>query len=372
MPRTKKRASRSSTSTSASSKTHRHAPLKRPTSNTQKRLWQLTQRYRHVGRPLSQRSWVGCDCAGACEPATCSCLRDQAPCRQSCVCGPTCAHQFPVCECTDGCAVGGERKKCPCYQMHYQYREGCGCFSTEGRICDDENELPKTEVKESEIPSAGLGLFAKEDIEKGRLIGVMAGEIEPNPEDPDFDCFEIADGISLRCSKEGVYYAHERHHKDANAEYRYMEGKRKREMVLRAMRYIGENDEITAQYRENGKDPCFDIYPVKGAYAMILGDTDGAKEPWVGKILSVDEKQGLTVQWLLRKEGLHWIPSPIREKIELKPGELIMTKGWVDTVDWESFIRVVWVNEEEPDGVLNKNTWWWTRRYDAVKQKMLD
>jgi SET domain-containing protein len=56
-------------------------------------------------------------------------------------------------------------------------------------------------IKESEIPSAGLGLFAAEHIEKGRLIGVMEGEIEPNPEETDLDCFEIANGgCGLRTS----------------------------------------------------------------------------------------------------------------------------------------------------------------------------
>lgn len=124
---------------------------------------------------------------------------------------------------------------------------------------------------------------------------------------------------------------------------------------------------------DNYRDPCFDVYPVKGAYAQILGDTNGEKEPWVGKILSVSQKQGLTVQWLLRPQDLNWMPESVSKQIELKPGEHIMTEGWVDTIEWESFIRVVWMNEEEPEqDVQNKNTWWWTRRYDAVREKMLD
>lgn len=266
MPRPKKSAS------SSRSSTPRFTPLARPTPNTQKLLRKLQKDYPHVGRPLSQSNWVGCDCVGACRRATCSCLRDNAPCRQSCQCGPACADQFPVCQCRDGCAVGTKRKNCPCYLEYYQCREGCGCFASHGSICDDDNDLPKTEIKESDIPSAGLGYFAKEDIGKGRLIGVLEGEIEPNPEEPDFDCFEIANGayfvrrgasplivlvlmddigISLRCSKQGIYYVHELHHSEANAEYRYMEGKRRRETVSRAKRDIMKGEEITAQYSEN-------------------------------------------------------------------------------------------------------------------------
>jgi SET domain-containing protein len=131
---------------------------------------------------------------------------------------------------------------------------------------------PATEIRTSKIPSAGLGLFALEEIKQGRLIGRMEGEVEPNPNEPDFDCFEIADGgqiskafmmwfgmtdsctgISLRCSREGIYYANEKRFAEANAEFRYMEGKRRREMVLRARRDIEAGEEICAQYSDGKK-----------------------------------------------------------------------------------------------------------------------
>jgi hypothetical protein len=110
------------------------------------------------------------------------------------------------------------------------------------------DSLPRTEIRTSGVPSAGLGLFAAQDIGKRQLIGVLEGVIEPNPEEPDFDVFEIAEGISLRCYKTGIYYANEKRAKLANAEYRYMEGKRRREMVLIAKRDIRDGEEIFAQY----------------------------------------------------------------------------------------------------------------------------
>jgi hypothetical protein len=80
----------------------------------------------------------------------------------------------------------------------------------------------------------------------------------------------------------------------------------------------------------------------------------------------------ITVQWLLRERDLHFIPNSIRKTLHPRPGEHIMTTGWIDTLEWESFIRVVWVNEKEPDEEeINGNTWWWSRTYDAVKEKMI-
>jgi hypothetical protein len=119
---------------------------------------------------------------------------------------------------------------------------------------------------------------------------------------------------------------------------------------------------------------CVDVYnPEEGDYALILGQGEDKHEHWVAKILAVDEEAGLTIQWMLRDKDLSWIPKPVRERIHLKPGEHIMTKGWIDKVSWKSFVRVVRVMEEEPqEEGMNTNSWWWTRTYDAVKQVMLD
>lgn len=55
---------------------------------------------------------------------------------------------------------------------------------------------------------------------------------------------------SLRCSKEGAYFTNEMLFKEANAEFRYMEGKRRREIVIRAKRDIKAGEEITSQYTD--------------------------------------------------------------------------------------------------------------------------
>jgi SET domain-containing protein len=117
-----------------------------------------------------------------------------------------------------------------------------------GGECLDLDHFPKTEVRISKLPSAGLGLFAAEDIKKGTVIGVFEGEVEPNVDESSHDCFEIAEGISLRCNKMGVYYANEQRDRKANARFRYLEGKRRREMIIIAKTDIKKGGEITTQY----------------------------------------------------------------------------------------------------------------------------
>ncbi|KAF2246802.1 hypothetical protein BU26DRAFT_521222 [Trematosphaeria pertusa] len=329
-------------------------------------LHALSKRYPNLQQPLKRTHWEGCRCAGTCTPTTCTCLQDGAPCRQSCKCGPSCEHQFPPCTCkTNGGACG---EKCPCYLAHHQCSTACACPDDK---CDDENNLPEVEVKDSQIPSAGLGLFAKQDIEKRRLIGWLEGQVEPHPKEPDFDCFDIAKDHSLRCSKEGAYFTNEMLFKEANAEFRYMEGKRRREIVIRAKRDIKAGEEITSQYTDRKQPPCFPPEDFQtGSYVLVKGE--GEDDPWVAQIVSMGAgKKKMTVQWLLRKQDLGIIPPPLRKSIRLDKGELIMTEGWRDILDWETMIRVIYVREERPeDDELGSNVWWWTRCYDAKKKKL--
>ncbi|KAH7116118.1 hypothetical protein B0J11DRAFT_618485 [Dendryphion nanum] len=247
------------------------------------------------------------------------------------------------------------------------------CACVYDGICGAESELPKTEARISKIPGAGLGLFACEDIKKGTLIGVFEGKVIQSPKGPNWDLFDIAKGFSLDCAKEGPYFANEQAHNIANAQFGYMESKRRREITLRAKQDIETDEEITAQYGDPKSGPCFpsdDLRP--GIYALITGqESVGKIEPWFAKILEVEKQVKIKVQWLLRKQDLHYMPSHIRKGINLEDGELIMTKGWIDTISGLTFQQVVLVSEERPKGDLCTNTFWWTRTYDAKKQKMV-
>jgi hypothetical protein len=77
------------------------------------------------------------------------------------------------------------------------------------------------------------------------------------------------------------------------------------------------------------------------------------------------------VQWLLRKEDLHFIPQSLRSEIKLDKGEHLMTKNWEQRVEWDTFIQTVCVANERPKGRLNNNLYWWEKIYDAKIQAIL-
>lgn len=119
------------------------------------------------------------------------------------------------------------------------------------------------------------------------------------------------------------------------------------------------------------RPPCFPPEDFQtGSYVLVKGE--GEDDPWVAQIVSMGAgKKKMTVQWLLRKQDLGIIPPPLRKSIRLDKGELIMTEGWRDILDWETMIRVIYVREERPeDDELGSNVWWWTRCYDAKKKKL--
>jgi hypothetical protein len=95
------------------------------------------------------------------------------------------------------------------------------------------------------------------------------------------------------------------------------------------------------------------------------------QEPWVGKILSLRHEKYLHVQWLLRKEDLHFVPWPLRSEINLDKSEHLMTKNWEQTVDWDTFIQTIRVAQQRPKGRLNDHLYWWERVYDAKEQSLL-
>jgi hypothetical protein len=243
-----------------------------------------------------------------------------------------------------------------------------------GDTCNiDSGVWPKVEIRESEILSAGKGMFAAEPIEKKRMIARFEGTVEKHVNRNDFDLFDIANERSLVCKREGAYWINEKTYRHANAEYRYMEGCRRREIVAFAKRDIKAGEEIYAQYSDKTNNfPLRD--PELGDYVLICGERDDKKEyeNWVGKLIGIDENKNLKVQWLLRKEDLYWMPDKIRKKISLGTGELIMTTGWEATCSWSTFVQTVYVREGMPSGELNTNSWWWQRQYDAVKQKMVE
>jgi hypothetical protein len=77
------------------------------------------------------------------------------------------------------------------------------------------------------------------------------------------------------------------------------------------------------------------------------------------------------MHWLISKNDLDWLPPKLRRSVKLKEGEHLMTEGWIETHDYETFIQGVHVHEEQPE-ILNTNTWWWTRKYDEINQEILD
>lgn len=404
-----------------SSSTTSRLPKSKP-KKTPRDPWKLQKTlYPNLGKPLSQNNYVGCDCrsasnpSAACQPGKCSCLRDGSSCRQSCMCGPACSHQFPACNCKGGkCG-----SNCPCWSFYFLCGGGCSCFGCSGsgsgsrgsRLragdwkgglndeqtsqkaatttspagpsaaggCLSTSHLPKTEIRESGVPAAGRGLFASQPIPKRTIIGVLEGVIEPNPSEPDFDVFEVADGISLRCHRSGIYFANERAAHRANAEFRYLEGSRRREMVLISKKDIRAGDEIFAQYTAAGSEPLYDVGaramwpPDEGEYALVLGEgAEGPEELWVAKILRVRDRD-FDVQWLIQPGDLDWIAEDVRRDLVLRPGEHVMCRGWTQRLAWENFVRTVSVKEGVPERErMNRNTWWWTRTYDAVRQRMVE
>jgi SET domain-containing protein len=77
------------------------------------------------------------------------------------------------CTCKDACVAGS----CPCYMNDFECDASlCHCKDC-GNMEVQCGRQPKLKVGDSGIAGGGLGAYACEDIEKGRLVAVYIGEI---------------------------------------------------------------------------------------------------------------------------------------------------------------------------------------------------
>jgi SET domain-containing protein len=230
---------------------------------------QKSQRgYQNITNFLNQRDPDHCNHEGDCIESRCACADNKTTCRPSCKCGHECPRHFPSCECTGSCG-----SDCVCIQYSREcdpLRCSCsGCINV-----FHQRQLPSLEVKSSKIPGAGKGLFAKEDIPLGTFLGEYVGrkrldcEVEATICTNDgMDLFQVSKGRSKRTMhfkvsltlKDAsiqayktckVFYINcENRSRYQNAAFRYIEGKRRRRVIVTAVKMIKKGTEILAAYR---------------------------------------------------------------------------------------------------------------------------
>ncbi|KAF2258355.1 hypothetical protein CC78DRAFT_621921 [Lojkania enalia] len=245
-----------------------------------------------------------------------------------------------ACTCQGPCTFS-----CECFRACISCSETCGC------ACKDLNsvKLPKTMVKASGIPSAGLGLFAREAISKGHLIGLMEGKVVRHYGLNSFEMFDLSQEHSLRCDKKGVYYINEQLDKHANACFRYIEGPSRREVAAFAKRDIEEGEEITAQYTSPDNQPCCVTTANIGDFVLVKPDPDD-NELWVAQVVDKRDDE-YDVNWLLQKQDLHYIPDRFGPNLrkQMRAGELLMTRGWPDSFTENYIVQKVFVRKGRPE-----------------------
>jgi len=110
---------------------------------------------------------------------TCSCASKEI-CQKQCGCEWNCLLRFAGCNCPFNCKSGTELG-CSCKAVGKDCDPDlCICRDcTNSRIVDyfKGRRLPKTSIAMSTIPSAGLGLFAREAILEGTFMGLYSGEL---------------------------------------------------------------------------------------------------------------------------------------------------------------------------------------------------
>ena len=118
-----------------------------------------------------------CSHDGPC--TTCSCASKEI-CQKQCGCEWNCTLRYAGCACPFGCKIATEMG-CPCKSVGKDCDPDlCTCRGcTNSRVIDyfKGRKLPKTAISISSIPSAGLGLFAREAILEGTFLGIYAGEL---------------------------------------------------------------------------------------------------------------------------------------------------------------------------------------------------
>ncbi|KAF2680624.1 hypothetical protein K458DRAFT_90458 [Lentithecium fluviatile CBS 122367] len=138
---------------------------------------QPSPRFENVSHVLRQRLPFTCTCISDCEPC-CPCYDNRTKCRDACTCG--CKGRFPYCACKRACG-----NTCNCVVNGFECVPG-KCRSGTGEGCSLRNcfhlfsgrKGPKLVKKASQLPGAGIDLFAGELIKRGRYIGDYHGEIK--------------------------------------------------------------------------------------------------------------------------------------------------------------------------------------------------
>lgn len=153
---------------------------------------------RRKGRVDVQAFFTPCDHAGSCSKKNgCVCISNRTNCEVSCLC-TGCRNFFMGCKCGAECG-----SRCPCRSAMRECGAVCRCSACGNRDMQL-GRAARTFLGRSTV--AGYGLFAGEEVRKGRFVVEYTGEIISNLEAERRGAFYDLEGCSYLfdlCSREG-------------------------------------------------------------------------------------------------------------------------------------------------------------------------
>jgi len=145
-----------------------------------------------------------CECVGACDANTCSCIKNGTFCERFCNCGPKCHNEFEGCKCDSTKRATCGTRTCPCYAAGRECTpdkckrccKTADAYSLPARkrygLVDPNMQLPmpafpcenmKLQLRQKEhiclgrSGVAGWGAFVLKGARKGEFIGEYVGEL---------------------------------------------------------------------------------------------------------------------------------------------------------------------------------------------------
>jgi hypothetical protein len=192
-----------------------------------------------------------------CEQASCICTRNHTACKESCSCRNECKRRFRPCEC--GPSVRCDEGLCGCATWSRECGTDCGCDTSCGNRFDDKTLASRCllEIRESRIPDAGNGVFARKLILPGTVLGEFTGvrvkDIEINDDDyrDKIELMRVSKDYVMICDNDcDMYVINTARHGFLNAEVYMCENKDRRKVLVRTKAgiTIKPGDEIYIDY----------------------------------------------------------------------------------------------------------------------------